>query len=153
MEMTEKSLQCLLHKHIAEEKSCTQTQAQNMAIPSEKFGDATCIIESFCLTIIAHWACEHVMHCQSAGACVNQTHVVVTQGNPLHVGSKSCLDEITGLAVLSVGSQLPHRILSIYWLIYSRTYCWWDFDSLGGHSSIVSAQHWRIVPSTMTSVQ
>jgi hypothetical protein len=33
-------------------------------------------------------------------------HVVVSLGNALHVGSKSCLYEFTELNFLSVGSQL-----------------------------------------------
>ena len=40
-------------------------------------------------------------------ACVNQIHAVVSLGNALHVGSKSCLYEFTELNFLSVGSQLP----------------------------------------------
>ena len=35
--------------------------------------------------------------------------VVVSLGNALHVGSKSCLYEITELNFLSVGSQLAPR--------------------------------------------
>ena len=38
---------------------------------------------------------------------VNQTHVVVSLGNALHVASKSCLYEFTELNFLSVGFQLP----------------------------------------------
>jgi len=41
-------------------------------------------------------------------------HVVVSLGNPLHVGSKSCLYEFTELTFLSVGSQLPPRTLNIF---------------------------------------
>ena len=44
-------------------------------------------------------------------------HVVVSLGNALHVGSKSCLYEFTELNFLSVGSQLPPRTLNIYWSI------------------------------------
>ncbi len=46
-------------------------------------------------------------------------HVVVSLGNALHVGSKSCLYEFTELNFLSVGSQLPPRTLItlIDWLI------------------------------------
>ncbi len=39
-------------------------------------------------------------------------HVVVSLGNALHVGSKSCLYEFTELNFLSVGSQLPPRNLN-----------------------------------------
>ncbi len=48
-------------------------------------------------------------HCR---LCVNQMHVVVSLGNALHVGSKSCLYEFTELNFLSVGSQLPPRTLN-----------------------------------------
>ncbi len=34
-------------------------------------------------------------------------HVVVTSGNALHAGSKSCRRECNELNFLSVGSQLP----------------------------------------------
>ena len=46
-------------------------------------------------------------------------HVVVSLGNALRVGSKSCLYEFTELNFLSVGSQLPPRTLNILidWLI------------------------------------
>jgi len=37
------------------------------------------------------------------------TMVVVSLGNALHVGSKSCLHEFTELNFLSVGSQLPPK--------------------------------------------
>jgi hypothetical protein len=40
-------------------------------------------------------------------------HVVVSLGNALHVGNKSCLYEFTELNFLSVGSQLPPRTLNI----------------------------------------
>ena len=43
----------------------------------------------------------------------NQMHVVVSLGNALHVGSKSCLYEFTELNLLSVGSQFPPRTLNI----------------------------------------
>ena len=39
--------------------------------------------------------------------------MVVSSGNALHVGSKSCVYEITELNFLSVGSQLPPRTLNI----------------------------------------
>jgi len=39
--------------------------------------------------------------------------VVVSLGNALHIGSKSCLYEFTELNFLSVGSQLPPRTLNI----------------------------------------
>ncbi len=45
--------------------------------------------------------------------CVNQIHVVVSAGNALHVGSKTCLFEFTKLNFLSVGSQLPPRTSNI----------------------------------------
>jgi len=38
---------------------------------------------------------------------------VVSLGNALHVGSKSCLYEFTELNFLSVGSQLPPWTLNI----------------------------------------
>ena len=41
-------------------------------------------------------------------------HVVVSLGNALHVGNKSCLYEFTELNFLSVGSQLPPRTLIKY---------------------------------------
>ncbi len=40
-------------------------------------------------------------------------HVVVSLGNALHVGSKSCLYEFAELNFLSVGSQLPPRTLKM----------------------------------------
>ena len=40
-------------------------------------------------------------------------HVVVSLGNALHVGSKSCLYEFTEPNFLSVGSQLPPRTLEL----------------------------------------
>ena len=42
-----------------------------------------------------------------------QIHVVVSLGNALHVGSRSCLYEFTELDLLSFGSQLPPRTSNI----------------------------------------
>ncbi len=39
----------------------------------------------------------------------HRLHVVVSLGNVLHVGSKSCLYEFTELNFLSVGSQLAPK--------------------------------------------
>ncbi len=39
-------------------------------------------------------------------------HVVVSLGNSLHVGSRSCLYEFMERNFLSVGSQLPPRTLN-----------------------------------------
>ncbi len=64
---------------------------------------------------------------QTLWLCVNQMHVVVSLGNALHVGSKSCLYEFTELNFLSVGSQLPPRTLNILidWLIeFARLFAW-----------------------------
>ncbi len=50
---------------------------------------------------------------------VNQMRVVVSLGNALHVGSKSCLYEFTELNFMSVGSHGPvarQDIKYIYWL-------------------------------------
>ena len=72
-------------------------------------------------------SCSTVVLLQTLWFCVSQMHVVVSLGNALHVGSKSCLYEFTELNFLSVGSQstLPLRTLNIYWLID-----WYSVDQL-----------------------
>ncbi len=58
-------------------------------------------------------SCSTVVLLQTLWFCVNQMHVVVSLGNALHVGSKSCLYKFTEVNFLSVGSQLPPRTLNI----------------------------------------